>query len=92
MSTGTHRGSDFMQEEDADQIAKEVLRQLEQQRTVDVETHRKHHEFIDTLITNHMKSQERKEKWITIVGGWGIITMLTGFGLAVWQFVKDHVK
>lgn len=83
---------DDMNDEDIRKISLRVLKDLEKSRTIDVETHRKHHEFIDVLITKEKKSQERKEKWIQVVGGWGIITFMTGLGLAVWQFIKDHVK
>ena len=81
-----------MDNEDIQKISLAVLKDLEKSRTINVETHRKHHEFIDIMIEREKKSQDRKEKWIQIVGGWGIITVLTGLGLAVFHFVRDHMN
>ena len=81
-----------MTEQETQEIASAVLQLLEQQRTVDIETHRKHHEYIDTLITDAEKIQARKEQWVRVVGGWGIIVMITAVATAVWKYVTDHLQ
>ena len=81
-----------MDEIQVDKIAKAVLNQLEEQRTVDVETHRKHHEYIDTLITDSERIQARKEQWIRVVGGWGLILFITAVATAVWNYLKNHLN
>ncbi len=81
-----------MDEQDAAKIAKLVQMRLDEQRSIDVETHHKHHEYIDTLITQAETRQARKEQWVRVVGGWGIILTITAFAAAVWEYFKDHLK
>ena len=79
-----------MDTENAHQIAEIVLRKIQAQRTVDIETHRKHHEYIDILISERKNVDERKEQWIRVVGGWGIIAMLTAAATTAWQYIKAY--
>lgn len=80
-----------LSQEDLEKIAESVRQRLHDERTVDVETHKKHHDYIDTLIMEHEKTMARKEKWLQIAGGWGIVTALTVFTAAVWNYVKDNM-
>ena len=78
--------------EDAHKIADIVLRRLDSQRTVDIETHRKHHEYIDLLILEKEKVNARKEQWIRVVGGWGLILILSALATASWQYIKKTLE
>ena len=82
----------MLSEEDLTKIAESVRQRLHDERTVDVVTHKKHHDFIDTLITEKERDAARKEKWLQVAGGWGIVTALTIFTAAIWQYLKDHVR
>ena len=78
--------------EETEAIAAAVTAHLELQRTVDVETHRKHHEYIDTLIIAEETKAARKEQWIRVVGGWGLILTITAAAAAAWDYFKDSLK
>ncbi len=79
-------------QEEVNEIAKAVKTQLDQSRHIDIETHRKHHDYIDTLIIEVEKREARREQWIRVVGGWGIIITITAISAAIWEYIKDHVK
>jgi hypothetical protein len=79
----------LMEKEHLEQIAASVAEQLDKNRHIDRDTHRKHHEFIDTVI---METNRRRNFWEQIrkqVAGWGIIMVISGIGYAVWQWF-DH--
>jgi hypothetical protein len=81
-----------MAEEDYRKIATAVSDELSRHRTIDVITHKKHLDYIDTLISAEKTRAIRKEQWIRTVGGWGIIVLLGGFVSIVWQYAKEHIK
>ncbi len=80
-----------MDEHDAELIARAVAGELERQRTIDVETHRKHHEFIDTLILDRDRRNDRIENLIKGVSVWIVILILTMVGLSIWNLVKFNL-
>ena len=73
-------------------IARAVLIELQKERSIDIATHKKHHDYIDTLIIEKEKKQERKEQWIRVAGGWGIVLGLSASGAAFLQYIKDHLR
>lgn len=75
-----------------EEIARAVAAELEKARTINVETHRKHHEFMEYMIERQKRSDARKEKIIQTVAGWGVITALTGLGLAIWHYLKQNLN
>ena len=86
-----------MQDEFIDRIAEATADKLEERARskvptdIDLLTHQKHHRFIDAMLKQHERETARKEQWIRIVGGWGIIAALTAAGIAVWDYIKDHL-
>lgn len=50
-----------------------------------------HHRFIDSMINERRVTEERKNKILTQIWGWGIIVALSGIGTAVYNFfIKNH--
>lgn len=59
------------------------------------ELHREHHALIAEMIAEMKRKRERHEKIKAQVGGWAIITALSGIGTGVYQAfiaLKDHYK
>lgn len=54
--------------------------------------HQEHHDFVAAWIKKEKREQERWEKVKVHVTGWAIVGMLGGIGIAVWYWVKDHLK
>jgi hypothetical protein len=57
--------------------------------------HREQHAFLTELIDEFKRKRERHEKIKEQVGGWAIITALSGLGTAAYHgflWVKDHMK
>lgn len=80
-----------MKEQDIEEISASVIQKLDMQRTIDIETHRKHHEYIDSLILDTEKRSARKEQMIRVASGWGIVLILTTATAAFWQYLKDSI-
>lgn len=78
--------------EEIEQIAEAVSKHLEAGRQIDVATHKKHHDFIDTLIAKEARREERREKLVQAVTIWGALLTLTAIGTAFWQYVKDNLE
>lgn len=78
--------------QDKEEIARAVAAELEKHRSVDIETHRQHHAFIEHLVEVSKKREERKERVIQAVAGWGLITALTGIALAIWHYIKSNIN
>ncbi len=81
----------MMDDEDITQpraIANEVAKRLAKDRTIDVETHRKHHQYIDSLIREGERKAERREQWLRVAGGWGIVAALSSTATALWHYLK----
>jgi hypothetical protein len=74
------------QEIDQDLIISAVNKALDNRDSIDKLTHRKHHDFIDSLIQAKEKKLLRWEKIRVQVTGWSIITVLSGLGAAVYNF------
>ncbi|NNF60708.1 MAG: hypothetical protein HKN06_05165 [Gammaproteobacteria bacterium] len=74
------------------EIAEAVTSHLEKRRTLDVETHRKHHEYISSLIKEKETRKGRQEQWIRVVGGWGIILAITAMAAAGWEYLKHRLN
>jgi len=63
--------------------------------SVPEEVHRDHHAFITEWLQAQRAKRERAEKIKTQVGGWAIITLLSGIGTGAYQaalYIKEHLK
>ena len=69
------------------ELAEELIKQLESHSGIDPETHRKHHEYIDDCIQDNRRKRVFWDNVKKQVTGWGIITVLGGIGFAVWDVV-----
>lgn len=59
------------------------------------ELHREHHALIAEMLEEMKRKRERNEKIKAQVGGWAIITALSGIGTGAYQafqWAKDHIK
>ncbi len=57
--------------------------------------HREHHALVGEILAEMKRKRERHEKIKAQVGGWAIITALSGIGTATYQaflWAKDHWK
>jgi len=77
---------------DSNDIKKVMEEVLESHTTASSKLHEKHHAFIDILLDERKRKQERNEKIKAQVYGWGIITMITsilsGIGYAMYHYIK----
>lgn len=67
-------------------LASALREVLNEQRSIDDETHRHDHEFIKFLKEREERRIARWEKIRQQVYGWGIIMLLGSIGTAVYQF------
>jgi hypothetical protein len=58
------------------------------------EEHAEHHATFRTWIDRENRKAELREKVKAQIGGWGIVTALSGIGYAVWEGTKQilHVN
>jgi len=77
---------------DADNIADLVVKKLRADRLIDTETHRKHHEYIDVLISESRRRSARREQWIRAIGGYAAIAAIGAFFFALWEFAKSELR
>ncbi|MEC5163739.1 hypothetical protein [Janthinobacterium sp. CG_S6] len=57
--------------------------------------HREHHAYLVEVIDEKRRKRERAEKIKAQVGGWAIITALSGLGTAAYQgfnWIREHMK
>ena len=81
-----------MEDHQLNQIAAAVAKELDGRRTIDAVTHHKHHQYIDSLLADAELRRQRREQWVRVVGGWGIIVTITAAAAAVWQYLKQHIN
>lgn len=75
---------------DKDELKEALDEVLTARRSIDEETHRRHHDFVQDEIR---RRQQRREFYGRIKGnvfGWLIITVIGGLGLIIWQWLQ-HV-
>lgn len=76
-----------MREEDI-QLIKTILNQtLDERDSIDYQTHRKHHDYIDYLIEEGNTRRARHEAVWRQVMGWGAVTVLTVIGIFFYNIV-----
>lgn len=76
---------------DNDKLRKILREELLANSAVEPEAHKEHHDFLKEWIAKEKRKQERYEKVRTQVTGWGIISVLTGIGAAVYNtFFKSN--
>lgn len=59
---------------------------------VDPKKHRVHHQYVEDELISRKISRDRREAIIKQVMGWGIIVIISGIGLAVFDFAKTHLN
>jgi hypothetical protein len=60
-----------------------------------VPAHYRHHEFLDEWLDELRRKRELREKLKAHVGGWAIISTLSGIGAAVYHgslWIWEHLK
>ncbi len=65
---------------------------LDDRRTIDEKTHRSHHEYVSDRIEDHRRRRAFRDKIWAQVGGWIVIVVLSGLGIAVWAWMKAMIK
>jgi hypothetical protein len=75
-----------------DEDLNRIVERLHAQRRIDEDTHVRHHEIFERWIERDNIRRERCEKIIAQVGGWSIITLLTGLGYTAWEGTKALLK
>lgn len=73
-------------ESDIDILKTAFNQALNERDSLDHETHRKHHDYIDTLIHESKVKSARHEAIRRQIMGWGIAVFLTGIGTALYNF------
>lgn len=81
-----------MKKEEIEEISTSVMHKLDMQRTIDIQTHRKHHEYIDSLILDTERRSARKEQMIRVASAWGLVLILTTATAAFWQYLKSSIN
>jgi hypothetical protein len=71
---------------------REVVRAAMEEALSAHTTHADHHEWIARMIEHDKIKRERLEKIKTQVFGWGILTILSAVGYAVWEGTKVLLK
>lgn len=56
------------------------------------EEHAAHHDAIQLWVERQTRRAAMWDKIATQVGGWGIIVILGGIGVAVWHFATDMLQ
>lgn len=72
---------------------KEVLREeLAARSPVDKEAHIKHHKFLDIFIEEYENNKNLKQQVKRQVIGWGVISILSGIGYAVYHYIEHFIQ
>ena len=69
-----------------DEIVESFRQALHDERSIDDETHRDHHNYIKMIVLKEKIKADRNEKIKAQVFGWGIITALGSIGTGVYHF------
>lgn len=98
MSPHDYEGVDRRKSERNDDIIRAVIVAVREEVASQImpeDIHREHHALIAEMIAEMKRKRERHEKIKAQVGGWAIITALSGIGTAAYQAfttIKDHWK
>mgnify|MGYP000676977271 CR=1 FL=1 len=77
---------------DKDDIKSAISEALKDNRALDPETHKLHHNYVDELIKRRQRRDAMWDKARAQVLVWGIITILTGIGISVYNYVASLMK
>ena len=76
----------------AREVAREISQVLDERRSVPEQMHSDHHQFVGRLIQKDKKREALKQSLKQQVGGWSIITFITGIGYAVYKAAEGMFK
>jgi len=69
-------------------IKQAVHAALSERESIDRDTHKSHHDFVQDEIERTRRRRENFDKIRAQVGGWLVISILSGFAYAMWQGAK----
>lgn len=81
-----------MDDTDLARIENLLDKTLDRRRTISSETHRKHHDYIDSLLDDAAMRRARREQWIRVVGGWGFVVLISSMAAAAWHYFKHKIN
>lgn len=76
----------------AKEIAAEIVTELEKSRGIDRETHHRHHDYLETLITKENKRTEVWEQIKVHLMKYGALSLVTVLFVAAWHYFKQVVN
>jgi len=88
-----YRMADMTQREEIKELVKEAVNSvLDDRSRVDAVMHREHHEAVQRWIERENEKARITAKVKAQIFGWGIISIISAVGWAVWNAVKFLVK
>ncbi len=85
----------LISEADRADISRRILEGMGQRpcrMSVQDETHRLHHEFIEKWIIREQRRQELREHARKQAVGWGVVAMLSAAGLGAYNWLEAIIK
>ena len=77
---------------ESEEIAKAVVAALNKEQHIDNETHSRHHKYIESLIDRDKQKAEMFDQIKLQVMKLGVLGLLSGLGIAVWQYILHLIK
>ena len=77
---------------DQSEIVEAFKKALEEHEGAYTPEHRSHHDYVSRLIDRDERRDQFRQKVKQQVIGWGVITFLSGVGLAAYQLFELWIK
>ncbi len=75
-----------------EEIKKAVHAALSERESIDRDTHKSHHDFVQDEIERKRRRRENCDKIKAQVGGWLVVSLLSAFAYAVFEGTKILMK
>ena len=75
-----------------EELKKAINEILDERDAFDGRTHSDHHHFVEEMIAERKRKEERRERLRQQVVGWGIISTLSAMGYGTYHMFIEFVK
>ena len=81
-----------MDKDDFEQFEKILMNVLNKRARIPEERHLTHHDFVENLIVERQRRDERIESIRRQVIGWSIITAIGALGYSAWAYLLNTIR
>ena len=77
-------------EEEKEELKVLIHSVLDERTAIDHNTHKEHHQVVAAWIEKNERWQQRREKVIQHVLGWGAVIGVATIGKAIYEYFQNH--